>query len=41
MAEDESELIIRVLSFGPAIKVTGPDDFVQKIKERIKNQKKI
>ena len=41
MAEDESELIIRVLSFGPAIKVTAPDDFVQKIKERIKNQKKI
>ena len=41
MAEDENELIIRVLSFGPAIKVTAPDDFVQKIKERIKNQKKI
>ena len=41
MAEDESELIIRVLSFGPAIKVTAPDDFVQKIKERIKKQKKI
>ena len=41
MAEDENELIIRVLSFGPAIKVTAPDDFVQKIKERIKKQKKI
>lgn len=35
---DETELLIRVLSFGPAIKVLGPDHFVEQIKERLKKQ---
>lgn len=36
---DEIELVIRVLSFGPYIKVTEPDDFVNLIKERLILQK--
>ena len=34
----ETELLIEILSFGPTIKVLGPDDFVMKIKERINKQ---
>lgn len=37
--EDETELVIRVLSFGPLIKVTEPDSFVDLIKERLIQQK--
>lgn len=37
--EDETELLIRILSFGPMVKVTGPDDFVELIKERLLRQK--
>ena len=37
--DDETELVIRVLSFGPMIKVTAPDHFVELIKERLKKQK--
>lgn len=36
--EDETELLIRILSFGPMIKVTGPDKFINLIKERLNNQ---
>lgn len=35
---DETELLIEILSFGPMIKVLGPDDFVEKIKDRLKKQ---
>ena len=41
MAEDESELVIRVLSFGPALKAVSPLDFVGKIKERLEKQRKL
>lgn len=37
--DDETELIIRVLSFGPMIKVTSPDSFINLIKERLVKQK--
>ncbi len=36
---DETEIIIRILSFGPMIRVTGPNAFVNKIKERLIRQK--
>lgn len=38
-ASDESEMIIRVLSFGPFLKVEKPYSFVQLIKERLEKQK--
>ena len=38
---DETELLIEILSFGPMIKVLGPDDFVEKIKERLKKQERL
>lgn len=37
-ADDETELIIRVLSFGPLVKAVAPERFVQKIRERLKRQ---
>lgn len=36
---DETEMVIRVLSFGPFIKVIEPESFVNLIKERLKMQK--
>lgn len=33
--EDETELLIRVLSFGPVVKVLGPERFLKQIKQRI------
>lgn len=35
---DETELLIRLLSFGPFITVTSPTEFVAKIKERVDAQ---
>ena len=35
---DETELLIRILSFGPVIKVLGPEGFLHQIKERIMRQ---
>ena len=35
---DETELVIRVLSFGPMVKVTEPQSFVKLIQERIEKQ---
>lgn len=35
---DETELVIRVLSFGPMIKVLSPESFKTQIKERIEKQ---
>lgn len=37
--DDETELLIRVLSFGPMIQVTAPDHFIELVKERLKKQK--
>lgn len=36
--DDETELLIRLLSFGPLIKVVGPDNFVELIRARLKKQ---
>lgn len=35
---DETELLIRILSFGPMIKVTEPNVFVSKIRTRLRRQ---
>lgn len=35
---DETELLIRILSFGPVIKVLGPKGFLDQVKERIRRQ---
>ena len=37
--DDETEMVIRILSFGPMIKVTAPQHFVELIKERLISQK--
>lgn len=37
--DDETEILIRILSFGPMIKVVGPDSFIHLIKERLLKQK--
>ncbi len=36
--QDESELLIRILSFGPVIKVLGNENFLQQVKERVFRQ---
>lgn len=36
---DETELVIRILSFGPLIKVTEPDSFIELIRERLIKQR--
>ena len=38
-ADDETELIIRVLSFGPMVKAVAPERFIGQIRERLKKQK--
>lgn len=38
--EDETELLIRVLSFGPVLKAVFPEDFVKKLQERLEKQKR-
>ena len=38
-SDDETEIVIRVLSFGPMVKVTAPEHFVGLIKERLEKQK--
>ena len=35
---DETELLIDVLSFGPVVKVLGPESFLAQVKERVKRQ---
>lgn len=37
--DDETEMVIRILSFGPVVKVTAPQHFVDLIKERLISQK--
>lgn len=36
--QDETELLIQILSFGPVIRVLGPAPFLQQVKERVKRQ---
>lgn len=38
-AEDEIDIIIRILSFGPNLQVVGPDSFVNQIKKRLETQR--
>ena len=38
-SDDETEILIRILSFGPMVKVTGPKSFVKLIKGRLHRQK--
>ena len=38
---DETELLIRILSFGPFMKVISPESFVEKIVERIEMQESL
>lgn len=37
--EDETEVVIRVLSFGPLVKATEPEHFINLIKQRLISQK--
>jgi predicted DNA-binding transcriptional regulator YafY len=37
-AQDETEILIRILSFGPMLKVTEPSSFIALIKNRISMQ---
>ena len=37
--EDEMEMVIRILSFGPTIKVVEPTHFIELIKKRLIEQK--
>ena len=36
--EDETEILIRILSFGPKLRVVAPDAFIAKVRERIERQ---
>lgn len=36
--QEETELLIRILSFGPVVRVLGPESFLRQIKERIIKQ---
>jgi hypothetical protein len=36
--QDENELLIRILSFGPVIRVLGPVSFLELVKERVRRQ---
>ena len=37
--DDETEMVIRVLSFGPMIRVTAPEHFVDLIRKRLRSQR--
>lgn len=36
--EEETELLIRILSFGPVIEVIGPNSFLRQVKDRVRKQ---
>lgn len=38
--DDETEILIRVLSFGPVLEVTEPEDFIGQIRMRLEMQKR-
>ncbi|MDR1604142.1 MAG: WYL domain-containing protein [Gracilibacteraceae bacterium] len=40
-AQDESEILVRILSFGPMLRVTAPDSFISLIKNRISMQESL
>lgn len=40
-AEDETEILIRILSFGPMVRVIGPDSFIEIIRERLNMQRQL
>ena len=37
-AKDETEILIRILSFGSVVEVIGPDEFRKQIAERVRKQ---
>ena len=37
--EDRTEMLIRILSFGPVVKVTEPESFIDMIRERLETQR--
>lgn len=39
--EDETEMLIRILAFGPMVKVVSPESFAVLVRERLARQKKI
>lgn len=39
--DDETELLIRVLSFGPAVKAVSPPSFVALVRERVARQRRL
>ena len=39
--QDETEMVIRILSFGSAIRVTEPESFITLLRERIEKQKQL
>lgn len=39
--DDETELLIRILSFGPVMKVTEPESFIEQIRKRLRMQDKL
>lgn len=40
-AMDETEMIIRILSFGSTVKVLGPDSFIEEIRSRLRRQNEL
>ena len=38
---DATEILVKILGFGPVLKVLGPDSFVDMIKERLLKQKSL
>ena len=40
-SSDRTEMVIRILSFGPFVKVIEPESFIDLIKERLKKQKNL
>ena len=40
-SNDETEMVIRILSFGSAVKVTEPESFIALLRERIEKQKQL
>ena len=39
--EDETEMIIRILAFGPVVKVVSPKEFTEQMKERLRRQRRL
>lgn len=37
----ETELLIQILSFGPVVKVLGPDNFLKQVRERVEMQQRL